>query len=43
VAVVAATGIWAKGCGTTKNRIDRAGKSVVPITAIGTRMVSVNW
>ena len=29
--------------GTTKNRIDRDGKRVVPITAIGIRTVSMNW
>jgi len=43
VATVAASASWAKGWGTMKNRIDRDGKSIVPITAIGIRMVSVNW
>jgi uncharacterized membrane protein YqjE len=43
VAVVAAAGSFAKDWGTTKNRRDRDGKSIVPITAIGTLMVSVNW
>ena len=40
VAVVATAGSFAKDWGATKNRSDGDGKSIVPITAIGTRMVS---
>lgn len=43
-AAVASTGssaTWA--CGTTKKNIASAGKSMLPMTAIGMRTVSRNW
>src|SRR3712207_1933716 len=42
-AAVAGAGWRATSCGTTKNSSVRAGKTTIPMTAMGTRTVSRNW